>query len=183
MDKRIAVVAIIAAGLLDFLANYLAAHYLIAVWTFLIPGGTFVFAFSFVIYDFLRRWYGFGAAVAAGTLGLVASLLWSVSFGGGVGRIAIAGIIALACSSSTDFLVQTVTIRRPVWQYVLTCNAISLLIDSIVFAEIAFAVLPPSVRFHIVEGQYLAKIAVTVVAIPLVYWARQATPQPEIAYA
>ncbi len=45
-------------------------------------------------------------------------------------------------------------------------------IDSVVFATIAFAALPLDVRIQIIEGQYLVKIAMTVVSIPLVYWAR-----------
>jgi len=41
-----------------------------------------------------------------------------------------------------------------------------------VFATIAFATVPIAGRLHIIEGQYLAKITMTVVLIPLVYKAR-----------
>jgi len=41
------VAAILLADLLDLTANYLAAHVLLPVGPFLIPGGTFVFALGF----------------------------------------------------------------------------------------------------------------------------------------
>ncbi len=165
-------IAVVLAGVLDFVANWLAAHMLAPIGPFLVPGGTFVFALGFTTYDFIRRQYGLRPTIYAVLLGFVASILYATLFGGGVGRIAVAGLIALVCSSAMDLVTQTVTIRRPIWQYVIASNAVSLLIDSVVFATIAFAALPLDVRIHIIEGQYLVKIAMTVVSIPLVYWAR-----------
>lgn len=167
--------AIAVAALLDFSANWLAAHVLLQVGPFLIPGGTFVFALGFTTYDYIRRQHGFAPTLYAIGLGFVASVLYSAVFGGGVGRIAVAGLVALACSSTTDLLTQTATLRWPVWQYVSTSNAVSLLIDTVVFTTIAFAALPVDVRLHIMAGQYLAKIAMTIVSVPLVYWGRSWT--------
>lgn len=164
--------AVALAGALDFTANWLAAHLLVPVGPFLVPGGTFAFALGFTTYDFIRRQYGLKPTVYAVVLGFTASVLYSTLFGGGVGRIAVAGLIALAASSTIDLLTQTVTIRRPIWQYIIASNAVSLLIDSVVFATIAFAALPADIRLHIIEGQYLVKVAMTIVSIPLVYWAR-----------
>ena len=97
-----------------------------------------------------------------------------------------AGLVALACSSTTDLLTQTVTLRWPIWKYVSTSNAVSLLVDTVVFTTIAFAALPADVRLHIMAGQYLAKIAMTFASVPLVYgaraWAARATA-PERAIA
>lgn len=171
-SRDLLIAAIILAGLLDFCANYLAAYVLLPVGPFLIPGGTFVFALGFTTYDYIRRQHGLAPTVAAIVLGFAASMLYAAVWGGGVGRVAVAGLIALACSSTTDLLMQTATLRRPVWQYVGASNAVSLLVDTVVFTTIAFAALPPDVRLHIVEGQYLAKLAMTVVSIPLVYGAR-----------
>lgn len=164
--------AVAAAAALDFAANWLAAHVLLPIGPFLIPGGTFVFALGFTIYDFIRRQYGLGPTLAAVGLGFVASVLYTAVWGGGTGRVAVAGLAALACSSTLDLLMQTVTLRRPIWQYVSASNAVSLLVDTVVFTSMAFAALPFAVRLHIMEGQYLAKLAMTIVAIPLVYWAR-----------
>lgn len=165
---------VLLAGALDFAANWLAAHYLIPIGPFLIPAGTFAFALSFTIYDFLRRQGGITTAVAAMALGFAASIAYTLLFGGAVGRIALAGIAALACSSTADLLAQTVTLRWPIWRYVLASNASSLAIDTLVFSLIAFAGNPH--LLNIVTGQYLAKIAMTAVAIPLVYAARRYSP-------
>jgi uncharacterized PurR-regulated membrane protein YhhQ (DUF165 family) len=50
--------AIALAALLDVSANWLAAHLLLTVGPFLIPGGTFLFALGFTTYDYIRRQYG-----------------------------------------------------------------------------------------------------------------------------
>lgn len=170
--------AVALAALLDFSANWLAAHALLRIGPFLIPGGTFVFALSFTTYDYIRRQHGLAPAVVAIALGFVASVLYTLLWGGGVGRIAVAGLVALACSSSLDLAAQTLTLRRPLWQYVSASNAASLLVDTVVFVTIAFAALPLPVRLQIMEGQYLAKLAMTLVSIPLVYYARARLASP-----
>lgn len=169
--------AVILAALLDFAANWLAAHVLLPVGPFLIPGGTFVFALAFTTYDYVRRQHGLGPTLSAITLGFAVSVLYSAVWGGGVGRVAIAGLVALACSSTVDLLMQSMTLRWPIWRYVGVSNAVSLLVDTAVFTSIAFAALPLDVKLHIMQGQYLAKIAMTLVSIPLVYVARAWTEQ------
>jgi uncharacterized PurR-regulated membrane protein YhhQ (DUF165 family) len=170
--RHIVILLVLLAGLIDFAANYLAANYLLSIGTFLIPGGTFLFALGFTVYDYLRRFHGLAPTGCAILLGFVASIAWAAVFGGGIGRIAVAGLVALIFSSSTDILAQTVTLRWPIWRYVLTANALSLLVDTVVFTFIAFALLPLDVRLHIVEGQYAAKILMTLVSIPIVYYTR-----------
>lgn len=165
--------AIMLAGVLDVSANWLAAHYMIPLgFGLLAPSGTFAFAFAFCVYDYLRRWHGLGPTLAAITLGFTGSVVYSALFGGGVGRIALAGLIALAASSMVDLVAQTATLRWPVWRYVLTSNAVSLAVDTVVFTIVAFAALPADVRLHIMAGQYVAKIGMTLIAIPFVYWSR-----------
>lgn len=178
-DRHVPLLAfIILAGALDFTANWLAAHYLIPIGLWIIPAGTFMFALAFTVYDVIRRQGGLGPTVSAVLLGFLASMLYTFAFGGNVGRIAIAGLIALACSSSIDLIMQTFTLRRPIWQYVSISNAVSLAIDTVVFTTIAFAMLPADIQVRIIEGQYLAKITMTVLSIPLVYWARTLFPTP-----
>lgn len=183
--RNLMVAAVALAALLDFSANWLAAHVLLAVGPFLIPGGTFVFALGFTTYDYIRRQHGLRPTLVAIVLGFVASILYSALWGGGVGRVAVAGLAALACSSTTDVIAQSVTLRWPIWQYVSASNAISLLIDTVVFTSIAFAALPLEARLHIMEGQYLAKLVMTLLSIPLVYgarsWAARTAPAEPIA--
>jgi hypothetical protein len=173
------ILVILAAAALDLAANWLAAHYLIPIGPFLIPAGTFAFALSFTIYDFLRRQGGIAPAMAAMVLGFVASIVYTPVFGGAVGRIALAGLAALACSSTVELLAQTVTLRWPIWRYVLASNATSLAIDTLVFSLIAFAGNPH--LLNIITGQYLAKLAMTAVAIPLVYAGRRWLPMTNTA--
>jgi uncharacterized PurR-regulated membrane protein YhhQ (DUF165 family) len=178
--------AIALAGALDFTANWLAAHCLRAIGPFVIPSGSLTFALAFTTYDYIRRFHGLWPTVAAIVLGFSTSVAYGALFGGGIGRIAVAGLVALACSSTTDLLTQTVTLRWPIWKYVSTSNAVSLLVDTVVFTTIAFAALPTDVRLHIMAGQYLAKIVMTFASVPLVYgaraWAARATA-PERAVA
>lgn len=58
-------------------------------------------------------------------------------------------------------------IGRYRWARVLISNAVSTLIDSIVFITIAFLGVMPV--FPLIAGQYLVKMAVTLVSIPLIY--------------
>ncbi len=97
------------------------------------------------------------------------------SVGRRVGHIAVVSLVALACSSMLDLLIQTATLCRPLWQYVGLSNAMSLLTDTIVFTGIAFTMLPLDMRLHSVEGQYLAKPTMTPAVTPLVYGARGMT--------
>jgi uncharacterized PurR-regulated membrane protein YhhQ (DUF165 family) len=170
---------------MDFVANWLAAAVLLHAGPFLIPGGTFMFSLSFGVYDYIRRYYGTKPTVAAIGLGLSVSLLYAATFGGGIGRIAIAGILALCVSSPCDLFMQRLTLRWRVWSYVTASNAISLLFDTLVFTTVAFAALPAPVRATIFEGQYLAKLAMLPLTIALVYLVRrgQASPRPQLAAA
>src|SRR5215831_10742252 len=104
------VAAVTLAGLLDFSANWLAAHWLLILGPFLVPSGSLTIAFAFVVYAYLRRWHGLWPTLTAIVLGFSASVAYGALFGGGIGRIAVAGLVALACSSTTDLLTQTVTL-------------------------------------------------------------------------
>ena len=164
------------AGLCDFWANWLTAHWLIPVGGLVIPSGTLAFTASFVCADTLRRFWGRRATLAAFGLGFLASMAYAALFGGAIGRIAMAGLVALLCSSTTDYFVQGRTIRLPIWQYVGVSNTVSLAIDTLVFGLIAFAGNPA--LGAILLGQYLAKLAMTAISIPAVYGARRLAPTP-----
>jgi queuosine precursor transporter len=172
-QRAVMMAAVVLAGLLDCSANWLAAHYLVTLGPLIFPSGTLAFAAAFVTYDYLRRWHGLWPTLAAITLGFTGSVVYALLFGSGIGRIAFAGLIALACSSLLDLAAQTVTLRWRIWRYVLASNALSLAVDTVVFTQVAFAALPADVRVHIMAGQYVAKIGMTLIAIPLVYGARR----------
>lgn len=172
MDKRACWLAIGVAASLDFLANYLA-QFFVHIGPVMDDGGTLTFAFSFVVYDYIRRTYGRRATIAAIVLGGLVSLLFALIPGnGGVGRITIASLLTLCVSGPTDYLMQTATIAWPVWRYVTACNAVSLAVDTVLFCYLAFD-LPPAVRLPLMAGEYTNKMLVTICAIPLVYLARR----------
>ncbi len=53
------------------------------------------------------------------------------------------------------------------WARVLTSNAVSTGVDSIVFITIAFSGVLPV--WPLIRGQYIVKMAVTLISIPLIY--------------
>jgi len=56
------------------------------------------------------------------------------------------------------------------WARVIASNAVSTLVDSAIFISIAFAGIFP--LFELIKGQYIVKMAVTVVSVPLIYLIR-----------
>lgn len=169
---------ILAAGVLDFLANWAAAHWLVHVWFLVFPAGTLVFPLTFTIYDALRRFFGRAATVPAIGLGFAASLVYATVFGGAITRIAVAGLIAQCFSGPTDYLMQGWTLRLPLTRYIVSCNAVSLAVDTAIFTAVAFAPLPLTTRLQIAASQYAVKLLVSVASAPVVAWARRLAPTP-----
>ena len=62
------------------------------------------------------------------------------------------------------------------WGRVLVSNAVSTAVDSLVFVTLAFAGILPILP--LVLGQYVVKMAVTVVSLPLIYVIRAGTGGP-----
>jgi uncharacterized integral membrane protein (TIGR00697 family) len=96
--------------------------------------------------------------------------------------ITIASIVAEVVSESTDteiyHLVKTRRESWPQWTRVLLSNAVALPLDSLVFAGLAFILLPPlfggdslplAALGPIVAGQVIFKAIVTLVSMPLIY--------------
>jgi uncharacterized integral membrane protein (TIGR00697 family) len=92
---------------------------------------------------------------------------------GSTPRIVAASLIAYLISSLVDteiFAWWRARVAGPKWARVLVSNTVSTLVDSILFISIAFAGVLPIVP--LVKGQYLVKMGVTVVSLPLIYAAR-----------
>ena len=101
-----------------------------------------------------------GAAAFAGTLGSTP-------------RIVCASLAAYLVSSFVDteiFAWWRARVGGPKWLRVLSSNAMSTLIDSILFIGIAFAGVLPVLP--LVRGQYAVKMGVTVISLPLIYAVR-----------
>ena len=92
---------------------------------------------------------------------------------GGTPRIVFASLTAYAISSLIDtevFAWWKERVERGRWARVLVSNAVSTLVDSILFISIAFYKVMP--LYPLIRGQYIIKMAVTVFSIPLIYLVR-----------
>ncbi len=160
-----------------------------------VPGGVFIYALTFTLLDLINETFGphgarrvVAAAFAANLLlaaytRLVVALpsppAFDASAFDGVfastPRIVVASLAAYLISSLLDVEVfawwKRRSGRRP-WARVLISNAVSTAADSALFVTLAFAGTLPLAP--LIAGQYLIKMAVTVVSLPLLYAVRSA---------
>jgi len=184
----------------------IGATKMVHIWGQVIPGGTFVFALTFTWRDALHKRLGREWArntiIAAGVINLfmagylawvaglpdlgdAAASAWPVVFAF-VPSIVIGSILAEVISELIDteiyHLLAPKTTGR--WQFlrVLGSNAVSLPLDSIIFAVAAFALLPRlfgadplpwSVLPSIMLGQIVFKAIVTAISLPMIYLVRE----------
>jgi len=166
---------------------------------FSVDAGTFIYPLTFTIRDLVHKQLGKTAArtmiiLAAGiNLSMVvffhfaAWLPQDPSWGlgkefsiilGPVWRIVIASIVAEVISELIDtevyhFWVSRIT-RRYQWARVLTSNAVSIPIDSLIFCWGAFGLaLPNSVVWSIFFANVIVKGLVTVVSLPAIYLVKE----------
>jgi uncharacterized integral membrane protein (TIGR00697 family) len=173
----------------------IASLRIVALFGLSIDAGTFVYPFTFTLRDLVHKVAGIKAAraliITAAVINLLMALLfWFASilppdlavgpqtaFGevlSPVWRIVIASIAAEVISELIDtesyrIWVQKVT-ERYQWMRVLVSNAVSVPVDSLVFAWLAFGgVLPIAVVWSIVLANVLIKGAVTLISLPGIY--------------
>lgn len=181
----------------------IGATKMVQVGSYVLPGGTFIFAVTFTLRDIVHKKLGKewarAAIVMAGVFNIVLALYLSliaripapVFFGLAeawdsifaiVPSIVIGSIAAEVVSELVDTEVyHFVKVRMtdwPQWTRVLISNAISLPLDSFIFATLAFVLLPrifggePApfvVALQLMTGQIVWKALVTVVSLPGIY--------------
>lgn len=159
-----------------------------------VPAAVFIYALTFTLVDLVNEKLGKDGARKVVYTAFVANLLLAgytqlaivmpsapfyqgqesfVSVFGSTPRIVGASLLAYMVSSLIDIEVfawwrQKVGKYR--WARVLASNAVSTLVDSVVFISGAFAGIFPILP--LIQGQYIVKMAVTVVSIPLIYLIR-----------
>lgn len=162
-----------------------------------VPAGVFVYALTFTLLDLINERLGKrGARQVIGTAFCANLLLaayaqltvwWPapaffdgqaavVRVLGATPRIVAASLIAYLVASLADaelFAWWRERVGGYRWVRVLVSNALSTGVDSVVFVTLAFAGILPVLP--LVVGQYLVKMGVTVVSLPLIYVIR-ATP-------
>lgn len=197
MDKPISTAAIvvvsvyIAAQLLSDIGSLKIAW----IAGFSVDAGTFIYPLTFTIRDLIHKQLGKAAARTIIILAAVINLFMVVFFQftawlpqdptwglgeefatilGPVWRIVIASIIAEVISELIDtevyhFWVSRIT-RKHQWARVLTSNAVSIPIDSLIFCWGAFGLaLPHSTVWSIFLVNVIIKGLVTVISLPAIY--------------
>lgn len=173
---------------------------------FSIDAGTFIYPLTFTIRDLVHKQLGKTAARTVIILAAAINLFMVVFFQfaawlpqdpswgmgkefstilGPVWRIVIASIVAEVISELIDtevyhFWISRIT-RKYQWARVLTSNAVSIPIDSLIFCWGAFGLaLPNSVVWSIFFANVIVKGLVTVVSLPAIYLVRGEN-NPELA--
>ena len=162
---------------------------------FSIDAGTFVYPITFTLRDLIHKRLGKRAArtviLLAGAINLFMAAFFSFvawlpqdhSWGlggefslilGPVWRIVIASILAEIASELADteiyHLWVTRVTRRFQWARVLSSNAVSVPLDSLIFCWVAFGItLPALTVWSIVASNVLVKGAVTLLSLPTIY--------------
>jgi hypothetical protein len=161
-----------------------------------VPAGVYIYALTFTLLDLVNERLGrtgarqvIATAFGANLLlaGYAQLTVWAPAPAffdgqaavarvlGATPRIVVASLVAYLVSALIDaevFLWWRTRVGGFRWLRVLVSNAVSTGLDSILFVTLAFAgVLPLA---PLIVGQYLVKMAVTLVSLPLIYWIRAA---------
>lgn len=163
-----------------------------------VPAGVFIYALTFTLLDLINERLGrSGARQVIGTAVLANLLLaayaqltvwWPAPAFfdgqpavarvlGATPRIVVASLVAYLVASLVDaelFAWWRARVGGYRWLRVLVSNAVSTALDSAVFVTLAFAGILPVLP--LVVGQYVIKMIVTVVSLPLIYGIRAAAP-------
>jgi queuosine precursor transporter len=163
----------------------------------IVPAGVFIYALTFTLLDLIHERLGkqvarqvIGTAFVANLL-LAAYAQLTVSWPapaffdgqaavarvlGAAPRIVGASLVAYLVASLVDaeiFAWWRTRVGGYRWGRVLVSNAVSTAVDSVVFVTLAFAGVLPVLP--LVVGQYVVKMVVTVLSLPLIYGIRTGT--------
>jgi hypothetical protein len=156
----------------------------------IVPSAVFIYTLTFTLVDVIHEIYGkegsrkvvLGAFFANILLAVYAYLVvhlpapafftdesYETVFGA-TPRIVFASLTAYLISSMVDVEIYHLwkkRIQKAKWSRVLVSNSVSTLVDSCVFITIAFAGVMPILPLII--GQYIVKMAITFISLPLIY--------------
>lgn len=156
-----------------------------------VPSAIFIYTLTFTLIDLINESMGKEGARRVILAAFIANLLLAgyVQFAvllppasfysgqdafasvlGSTPRIVFASLTAYLISSLIDaeiFAFWRARLRGPKWLRVLVSNTISTWVDSVVFITFAFYGVMPI--WPLIKGQYVVKMAITFVSIPLIY--------------
>lgn len=125
------------------------------------PSGVLMVGLALVLRDIVQRRLGAKAALIAIAVGALLSGLLAPP------AIVIASMAAFLLSELTDFAVYTPLQRRHFVAAVAASGVIGLVVDSIVFLQLAFGSL------DFIGGQIIGKAWMVLLALPLMHWLRR----------
>jgi len=159
-----------------------------------VPAAIFIYTVTFTLIDLINESFGRQGARRVILTAFIANLLLAAyaqlavilpaatfytgqtAFAGVLGstpRIVFASLVAYLISSMADaeiFAFWKTHVHGPKWLRVLISNSISTGIDSLIFITLAFYGIMP--LWGLIEGQYIVKMAITLLSLPLIYLAR-----------
>lgn len=174
----------------ELIANVTASK-AVAVGNIVVPAAVFIYALTFTLVDLVNEVLGKHGARYVVYTAFIANLLLAAyiklaislpsapfyrgqeAFAGVLGstsRIVVASLTAYIIASLLDieiFAWWRQKMGKHKWARVLVSNSISTLIDSMIFISVAFWGVFP--LLPLIRGQYIVKMAVTVVSLPLIY--------------
>jgi uncharacterized integral membrane protein (TIGR00697 family) len=180
----------------ELIANTTAAKPVILPYNITVPAAVFIYALTFTLIDLVNERLGKKGARYVVYAAFVSNVLLAAymqfaiwlppaPFYGAEGQAAFASVLGstwrVVAASLVAYLVSTLIdvqvfawwrerVRRYRWARVLVSNSVSTLIDSAVFIAIAFVGVMPILP--LIAGQYVVKMVVTLVSIPLIYAVR-----------
>lgn len=191
-------IVLIAVYLACELTANVTASKPVAVAGVVVPAGVFIYALTFTLIDLINERLGKARArqvvygAFAGNIllaGYTAFAIWLPAAGfyphqgayatvlGATPRIVGASLVAYLVSALLDteiFAWWRTHVRGPRWMRVVVSNGVSTFVDSVVFIAGAFYGILP--LWPLIQGQYILKMIITVVSIPLIYLARGEWP-------
>lgn len=174
----------------EIIANVTAGRP-VSLFGIVVPSAVFIYTLTFTLVDVIHEIYGkdgsrkviLGAFFANILLAVYSYLVihlpapaffadsqsYETVFGS-TPRIVLASLTAYLVSSLADVEIYHLwkkRIQKAKWSRVLVSNSVSTLIDSCVFITIAFAGIMPVLP--LIVGQYIVKMAITFISLPLIY--------------
>ena len=127
----------------------------------LAPSGVLVVGVAFVLRDLVQRRLGKGWTLGAILLGAVLSALLAPP------ALVVASAGAFTLSELADFAVYTPLQRRGLVLAVLASSVVGLVVDSVLFLQLAFGGLA------FLPGQVVGKLWMVVLSLPFISWLRR----------
>ncbi len=177
----------------ELIANVTASKP-VQIGSIVVPAAIFIYTLTFTLIDLINESMGKHGAQKVILAAFIANLLLAAyaqfsvllppapfysgqeayaSVLGSTPRIVFASLTAYLVSSLIDteiFSFWRARIRGPKWARVLVSNAVSTGVDSVVFITLAFYGIMP--LWPLMKGQYLVKMIITLISLPLIYLVR-----------